>query len=130
MASLSPAMQSDLIMVLCFIAAAQISTGAVPTSSPDTNTRRAVKALIGDPQAVYLYNAQRFRARFQKGVSLSLDGRYIAKAHLRGQGRTKTKMIGVYDTVEEAARAHDAAVFESSGQISKLNYPEEYFPRM
>ena len=122
-------MRFDLGMVVCCTAAAQMSTGALPTSASDSSTRRAVRALIGDPQAVYLYNAQRFRARFRRGVSLSLDGRYIAKSPVWGQGKSKAKTIGVYDTLEEAARAHDAAVFEFSGQISKLNYPEEYISR-
>lgn len=105
-----------------------MSAGALsPVPSADGKLAQAVSAVVGDPQAVYLFNLRRYQTRALKGVTQNLSGQFIAKARLGGD---KVKRLGVYATLHEAARAYDAAVFEHAGKNAKLNYPEEYVSRL
>lgn len=91
------------------------------------NLAQAVSAVVGNPQAVYLYNMQRYRSRHLRGVTQTLTGTFLAKAHLGG---TRTKKLGEFATINDAARAYDAAVFEFVGKRAKLNFPEEYVHKL
>ena len=91
---------------------------------PPLPTPSAVAAVVGASQAVYLYNLNRSRARAMKGITINRSGQFLAKAHLGGGGGKKT--LGVFATINDAARAYDAAVFQRAGINAKLNFPEEY----
>lgn len=75
--------------------------------------------------ATYVQNS--VNTRVSRGA-LEFRGVYIAKpsgryvARIRRKGLVKS--LGTYTTVEEAARAYDAAAIEMHGEFARLNFPE------
>ena len=57
------------------------------------------------------------------GVALN-GKRYYAKIYKDG----KQKVLGTYDTSEQAAKAYDAAAIEAGKPLSKLNFPKKVPP--
>lgn len=56
-----------------------------------------------------------------KGVVLTDSGRWAAYAY----HQRKTEYLGVFDSPEDAARAHDARAMELRGEFAWTNFPAE-----
>lgn len=61
---------------------------------------------------------------YLKGVYLTKDGQFIAKAPVGRNGAVST--LGIFPSVEAAAKAYDAALYKNFGIRRLFNYPEDY----
>jgi hypothetical protein len=65
----------------------------------------------------------------QKGNKSGYKGSYFDKQANKWRANisidNKTKYIGLFDTVEETARAYDKKAKEHYGEFAKLNFPDE-----
>lgn len=65
---------------------------------------------------------QRNNTSGYKGVTLRRNGRMVAQIKVCGHQMN----IGTFDTVEDAARAYDAAALTAWGEFAYLNFPKEH----
>lgn len=97
----------------------------MPQAPARTNkVAAAISALVGPPQAAYLYRNNRDRLASFRGVHQGIDGKFIAKAKVGKRGAVV--IIGRFATMEAAARAYDAAVYKYYGFRRIFNFPQEY----
>lgn len=84
----------------------------------------AISALVGSPQAAYLYQHNRDRLLAFQGVHQAIDGKFLAKAAVGKRNIVVT--LGRFATMQAAARAYDAAVYKHYGFRRLFNFPDEY----
>ena len=97
-----------------------------PVSSQSSKVRGAISALVGTPQAVYMYTQNQVRLLKYKGVYQTFEGQFIATAPIGRDGAPKR--LGQYSNMLVAAQAHDEAMFQRYGFVAKhkLNFPAEH----
>lgn len=97
-----------------------------PVLSQSSKVRGAVSALVGTPQAVYIYTQNQLKLLKFKGVYQSFEGKFVVKAPVGRDGGLKR--LGHYSNMLEAARAYDEAMFQRFGVVAKhnLNFPAEH----
>lgn len=64
------------------------------------------------------------RLLFLKGVYETQNGQFIAKAPVGRNGAIAN--LGIFPTVQLAAKAYDAALYKFYGLRRLFNYPEDY----
>lgn len=97
----------------------------LPSPSDNSDVKHAISALVGTPQAVYLYKRNDVFGKY-KGVTQKLDVEFTAKAPVGRKGAWVK--LGVYQTKLAAAQAYDAAMHNHFGEAAslKLNFPADY----
>lgn len=84
------------------------------------NCRRHNMRLVTLAQNTEYNKNRKFGKSGVRGAYQLPNGRYSSIARLRG----KLTYLGVFDTVEEAGCARDAAILAARGEFAVLNYPQ------
>ncbi len=97
-----------------------------PVLSQSSKVRGAISALVGTPQAVYMFTQNQVRLLRYKGVYQTFEGQFFVKAPIGRDGAPKR--LGQYSNMLAAARAYDEVMLQHYGIVAKhkLNFPAEH----
>ena len=97
-----------------------------PVLSQSSKVRGAISALVGTPQAVYMYTQNQVKLLKYKGVYQTFEGQFLVRAPIGRDGAPRR--LGQYSNMLAAARAYDEVMLQHYGTVAKhkLNFPAEH----